>query len=139
MVSAEEIVNGTVSLLAAKGKIKNIRFNAPDGSREGELEEVRTGDLIIVRSWPEGDTRGDKAFYQIQCKDYALGGDYPPNVFWAFCTMTPVVRRDGDYVPAPESNYTEGTILFFLQPSKGESNMGFTVLVGAIASLIFLI
>ena len=135
-------MNGTVTMLAAKGKIKRVTFNAPDGDREGVVEQFWDGDVIIVKSWPVGTGRkGDVQRYMIQCKNYAMGGNYPTNVFWAPCTMVPehYYPNTDEYVMSAGGSLTEGTIFFYLQPSKPEANSSVVILVVAIASLIYLI
>ena len=133
-------MNGTVTMLAAKGKIKRVTFNAPDGDREGIIDQVWDNDNLIVKSWPAGTERkGDMQLYQIQCKNYAMGGKFPPNVFWSPCEMVPTLRHGNSYVMAGGGSLTEGTIFFYLQPSKPEANSSVVIIVVAIASLIYLI
>ena len=144
MVSAREIVNGTVSLLGIQGKIKNVKFNAPDGDREGILFKVWEGDNIIVQSWPVGSgRRGNAALYQMQCSKYAMGGNFPPNTFYSPCTMLPVKYHDkpgrSTFSMAPGGSITEGTIIFTLQASPQEANTHFGILAVAVGAMFFLL
>ena len=144
MVTAREIVDGSVSLLGLQDKIQKVEFNSPDGNRVGVVEIVWPGDNIIVKSWPKGSNfTGDMQRYQLQCTNYAMGGEFPPNQFWSPCTMLPTNHNAQDgrstYSMAPGGSITEGIIVFTLQPSKKEANTNFGILVAAIGALIFLI
>ena len=126
--------------MAAKGKIKKVEFNAPDGDREGVITQFWPGDNIVVKSWPKGSGRkGDEQLYEMMCTDYAMGGDYPEGVFWASCSMLPVVHRHDTYSMASGGTTTEGTILFHLQPSPKEANTNVTILGIIIGAFFFLI